>query len=197
LVIVLCNFETVGLARECRLHLDPFKNRYRKDLQQCVERSLQPEPFAHDRNQHVDRNADPDLRLHGVLRRAIEPFDPQVLFDPFEKRRGEPPAIQIRPSNEVLKTPVCQGLTGKLGSTNRTLVSSCGNASPFVPTGTRLDVAQTLPIGQLGERHDLILRGAGQLAHGAIALVASDDPVEPRWCTDSAEVERSSVTSPW
>src|SRR5208282_692927 len=37
-------------------------------------------------------------------------------------RRGEPPAIQIRPSNEVLKTPVRHGLTGKLGSRNRTLV---------------------------------------------------------------------------
>src|SRR5271165_1872942 len=36
-------------------------------------------------------------------------------------RRGEPPAIQIRPSNEVLKTIVCQTLTRKLGSTNRTL----------------------------------------------------------------------------
>src|SRR5208283_1993465 len=86
LVIVVCNFETVGLARKCRLDLDLFKNRHRKDLQQCVERRLQPEPFAHDRNQHIDRNGDPDLRLHGVLRRAIEPFDPQVLFDPFEKK---------------------------------------------------------------------------------------------------------------
>src|SRR5208282_4374976 len=56
LVIVLCNFETVGLARKCRLDLDLFKNRHRKDLQQCVERRLQPEPFAHDRNQHIDRN---------------------------------------------------------------------------------------------------------------------------------------------
>jgi len=37
-------------------------------------------------------------------------------------RRGEPPAIQIRPSNEVPKSHVCQGLTRKLGSTNRTLV---------------------------------------------------------------------------
>ena len=46
LVIVLCNFETVGLARECRLDLDLFKNRHRKDLQQCVERRLQLEPFA-------------------------------------------------------------------------------------------------------------------------------------------------------
>jgi hypothetical protein len=33
-------------------------------------------------------------------------------------------------------------------------------------------------IGQLGERHDLILRGAGQLAHGAVAAVARDNPVE-------------------
>src|SRR5271157_4123588 len=56
LVIVLCNFETVGLARECRQDLALFKNRHRKDLQQCVERRLQPEPFAHDRNQHIDRN---------------------------------------------------------------------------------------------------------------------------------------------
>src|SRR5208337_5502626 len=37
-------------------------------------------------------------------------------------RRGEPPAVQIRPSNEVLKTIVCQTLTRKLGLTNRTLV---------------------------------------------------------------------------
>src|SRR5271166_2270362 len=44
-------------------------------------------------------------------------------------RRGEPPAIQIRPSNEVLKTPVRQGLTGKLGSTNRTLVTPSDKAT--------------------------------------------------------------------
>src|SRR5271165_1981962 len=36
LVVVLCNFETVGLARECRQDLALFKNRHRKDLQQCV-----------------------------------------------------------------------------------------------------------------------------------------------------------------
>src|SRR5271166_1423705 len=42
LVIVVCNFETVGLARKCRLDLDLFKNRHRKDLQQCVETRLQP-----------------------------------------------------------------------------------------------------------------------------------------------------------
>jgi len=37
-------------------------------------------------------------------------------------RRGEPPAIQIRPSNEVPKSHVCQWFIRKLGSTNRTLV---------------------------------------------------------------------------
>src|SRR5208283_2434718 len=98
LVIVLRNFETVGLARKCRLDLDLFKNRHRKDLQQCVERRLQAEPFAHDSNQHIDRNGDPDLRLHGVLRRAIEPFDPQVLFDPFEKKAS---SLLIMGSNET------------------------------------------------------------------------------------------------
>src|SRR5271166_3678746 len=56
-------------------------------------------------------------------------------------RRGEPPAIQIRPSNEVLKTTVCQWLTGKLGSTNRTLVtvvheSDSRCAPPADGTGT-------------------------------------------------------------
>ena len=50
---------------------------------------------------------------------------PVFMTNPSPRHRpGEPPAIQIRPSNEVLKTPVCQALTGKLGSTNRTLVST-------------------------------------------------------------------------
>ena len=42
----------------------------------------------------------------------------------------------------------------------------------------RFNVAQALAVGQLGERHDLIVRGAGQLAHAAVAVVARDNPVE-------------------
>jgi hypothetical protein len=42
----------------------------------------------------------------------------------------------------------------------------------------RLDVAQTFAARQLGERHDLILCGTGQLAHCAVAILARDNPVE-------------------
>src|ERR1035438_9934891 len=34
----------------------------------------------------LDRDRDPDLRLHGVLAGAIERLDSQVLLDPFEEQ---------------------------------------------------------------------------------------------------------------
>src|SRR5271166_777928 len=40
-----------------------------------------------------------------------------------QDRRGEPPAIQIRPSNELPETFMRQKLPWKLGSANRTVVS--------------------------------------------------------------------------
>lgn len=42
----------------------------------------------------------------------------------------------------------------------------------------RLNVAQALAIGQLGERHGAILLGAGQRAHPPVAIVARDQPSE-------------------
>src|SRR5271167_549371 len=41
-----------------------------------------------------------------------------------------------------------------------------------------LDVAQTLAVRQLGERHDLILSGAGQLSHRVVAVVARNNAIE-------------------
>src|SRR5580658_4259439 len=43
---------------------------------------------------------------------------------------------------------------------------------------TRLDVAQALAMGDLGKSHHLVLRGAGQRPHGAVAFMARDDLVE-------------------
>jgi len=59
--------------------------KHRNYLQQCVARRLQLEPFAHDCHQHIDRDGNPYLRLHGVLRGTKELVDPKVLFYPFEK----------------------------------------------------------------------------------------------------------------
>src|SRR3546814_4696486 len=51
--------------------------------------------LAHDDDQHVDRDGDPDLRLHRIGRSAEERLDAQVLLDPFEEQL-DLPALAIR-----------------------------------------------------------------------------------------------------
>jgi len=46
--------------------------------------------FFHDGHQDVNAHGDPDLRFHGVVARAVESFDPQVLFDPAEEQLDLP-----------------------------------------------------------------------------------------------------------
>jgi len=43
------------------------------------------EAFADDGNEDIGGDRNPDLSLDRVFGDAIEPFDAQVLFDPFEK----------------------------------------------------------------------------------------------------------------
>ena len=40
-------------------------------------------PLLDDRDQDVNRDGDPELRLDGVLRGAEKGFDSQMLLDPF------------------------------------------------------------------------------------------------------------------
>ena len=49
--------------------------------------------FLENRHQHVNGDGDPDLRLVGVLARAVEGLDPQVLLDPFEEKFDLPTAL--------------------------------------------------------------------------------------------------------
>src|SRR3546814_6766858 len=51
--------------------------------------------LAHDGDQHVDRDGDPDLRLHRIGRSAEERLDAQVLLDPFEEQL-DLPALAIQ-----------------------------------------------------------------------------------------------------
>ena len=55
-------------------------------MQNFDEWSFTFQRLPNDRDQHVNADGDPDLRLHRVLARAEKPFDPQVLFDPFEEQ---------------------------------------------------------------------------------------------------------------
>jgi len=56
-----------------------------------VKARLDPESLPDDRDQDVDRDGDPYLGLHRVLRRAEERLDPQMLLDPFEEELHPPP----------------------------------------------------------------------------------------------------------
>src|SRR2546425_9082684 len=51
-----------------------------------------------NRHQQVNRNRDPDLGAHGVLAGAVEGFDAQMLFDPFEEQ-FDMPATMIKLRN--------------------------------------------------------------------------------------------------
>ena len=44
-------------------------------------------------HQHIHRYGNPDLRLHGILGRAIELLDTQVLLDPLEKQFDLPASL--------------------------------------------------------------------------------------------------------
>jgi len=57
-----------------------------QDLQKSVERNLQRQTLLNNRREVINRDGDPDLRLHGVLRGPIECLDPKVLLDPSEEQ---------------------------------------------------------------------------------------------------------------
>src|ERR1035441_2017225 len=65
----------------------------RENLEKSVEGCFQGEALLDDGNEDVDRYGNPDLRLHRVVRRAVELFDPKMLLDPFEKQFDLPAAL--------------------------------------------------------------------------------------------------------
>ncbi len=50
------------------------------------------QPLFYDGDEHVGRDRGSDLRLHGVLARAVELLDPKMLLDPFEEEFDLPSA---------------------------------------------------------------------------------------------------------
>src|SRR5712691_212997 len=68
-----------------------------QNLQDFAEWPIDSQFAFDNRDQNVDADRNPNLRLHGVRTRAVEGFDPQVLFDPFEEQFDLPTAfVQLR-----------------------------------------------------------------------------------------------------
>ena len=57
--------------------------------------------FVDDGDHHIGGNRDPDLRFDGVRTGAVEVFDSQVLFDPFEEEFDAP--LDCPPEKEPTK----------------------------------------------------------------------------------------------
>ena len=60
-------------------------------MQGCLYR----ESLLHDGDERIDRDGNPDLRLHGILGSTEERFDAQVLFDP-SKEEFDVPATAVK-----------------------------------------------------------------------------------------------------
>ena len=69
------------------------EQRETQNLQDFAERSVELQFAFHNRDQHIDADRGPDLSLHRVGARAVEGFDSQVLFDPFEEQFDLPSAF--------------------------------------------------------------------------------------------------------
>src|SRR5450759_1486600 len=62
------------------------EERHRQNLETSVKRRFELKFFFDNRDEHVSGNGAPDLSLHGVLARAQEFFDSQMLLDPLEEQ---------------------------------------------------------------------------------------------------------------
>ena len=69
-------------------------------LSQRVERRVEGEALLDDGDEHIHGHGDPDLQLHGVLGRAVEPLDTKMLLDSLEKRFHLPTALVERADGE-------------------------------------------------------------------------------------------------
>ena len=70
-----------------------LEQRHAQDLENCVETLWKPQALLEDRDEAVDADGHPHLRLHRVGGRPVEGFDTQVLLDPLEKELHLPPRL--------------------------------------------------------------------------------------------------------
>jgi hypothetical protein len=67
-----------------------LEHRDAQNLQKRVEGNLQRQPLLNDRGEDVNRDGNPDLRLHCVLGSPVKRLDPKVLLDPTKEQLDLP-----------------------------------------------------------------------------------------------------------
>lgn len=69
-----------------------FENGNAQNLEYRIQTALDFQRSLYDCHQHIHRDSDPYLGLHGILRGAIEGLDPEMLLDPLEEELDLPAA---------------------------------------------------------------------------------------------------------
>ena len=72
---------------------DFLERRHAQNLQKSGERNLDCQALLDDGHEDVNRDGDPNLRLHRILRGPIKRLNPQVLFDPAKEKFDVPPEL--------------------------------------------------------------------------------------------------------
>lgn len=105
------------------------------------------------RHQQIDGDGDPDLGAHCVLARAVEGFDPQMLFDPFEEKFDLPTAM-IQSRNRQRRHGEVVGQKDQRLAALRIAIADASESFRVVALGVETE-----------QRHGLIETQAGGLVH--------------------------------
>ncbi len=83
-----------------------LESSHAQNLQKSVERAVEHEALLDDGRKHINRDRDPNLCLHRILRGSVKCLDPQVLFDPTKKQLYMPAALVKRRDDRSRKDKI-------------------------------------------------------------------------------------------
>ena len=78
-------FTLQNFFRKYLCNRDFLEKHNAENLQDFAQTQLDFQFFLDDCNQNINADGYPDLALHCILGSSKERFDPEILFDPFEK----------------------------------------------------------------------------------------------------------------
>jgi len=85
---------------------DFLESNHAQNLQKSVKRALEREALLDDRCEHINRDGNPNLCLHRILRSPIKCLNSQVLFDPAKKQLHLPAALVKRRDGQRRKDKI-------------------------------------------------------------------------------------------
>ena len=125
---------------------DFLESSHAQNLQKSVERAVEHEALLDDGRKHINRDRDPNLCLHRILRGSVKCLDPQVLFDPTKKQLYMPAALVKRRDDRSRKDKI---------------IGQKGQIAAVIPV-VEPDAAKPVGVGVVGikaRKHNRLITG--------------------------------------